>query len=139
MLALMPDVQPVLPTSLKVHVGFAETRKHEACVHTHVCGLSGDKLEALVAEEAAQQAATAAEVAQLRAQLSQAEAATAAAEQQAGGLAAQLVEAQQALIDADRQVGGDMHSMLAYACLACVQPHLCWPAVVVRWRYLCEV
>lgn len=70
---------------------------------------------------------------QLRAQLSQAEAATAAAEQQADGLAAQLVEAQQALIDADRQVGGDMHSMLAYACLACVQPRSCWPAVVVCW------
>lgn len=72
-------------------------------------------------------------MAQLRAQLPQAEAATAAAEQQADGLAAQLVEAQQALIDADRQVGGDMHSMLAYACLARVQLRSCWPAVVVCW------
>jgi chromosome segregation ATPase len=65
---------------------------------------TGDKLEALVASEAASQAAAASEVSQLKAQLAQAEAAAAAAEQQADSLSAQLVEAQQALIDADRQV-----------------------------------
>lgn len=70
-------------------------------VHLHC---SGDKLEALVAGEAASQAAAASEVSQLKAQLAQAEAAAAASEQQADSLTAQLVEAQQALIDADRQV-----------------------------------
>lgn len=65
---------------------------------------AGDKLEALVAEEAAQQATAAAEVSHLKAQLSQAEAAAAAAEQQADSLSTQFAEAQQALIDADRQV-----------------------------------
>jgi hypothetical protein len=64
----------------------------------------GDKLEALVAGEAASQAAAASEVSELKAQLAQAEAAAAAAEQQADSLTAQLVEAQQALIDADRRV-----------------------------------
>jgi hypothetical protein len=77
-------------------------------VHEHVTSAvpvsAGDKLEGLVAEEAAQQAAAASEVSHLKAQLSQAETAAAAAEQQAGSLSTQFAEAQQALIDADRQV-----------------------------------
>lgn len=70
---------------------------------TLLCCFPGDKLETLVAQEAAQQAAASAEVGQLRAHLSAAEAAAAAAQQQADTAAAQLAEAQQALIDADRQ------------------------------------
>jgi chromosome segregation ATPase len=65
---------------------------------------AGEKLEGLVAEEAAQQAAAASEVSHLKAQLSQTEAIAAAAEQQADSLSTQLAEAQQALIDADRHV-----------------------------------
>lgn len=80
---------------------------------------AGDKLEALVAEEAAHQAAASTESSQLRAQLAQAEAAAAAGEQQADSLAAQLAEAQQALIDADRQVAACDVLRCAVLCCRC--------------------
>jgi anion-transporting ArsA/GET3 family ATPase len=63
---------------------------------------AGDKLEGMLADEAAQQQAAAAEAAALQQQVAQAQQAAAAAQQQLEQTAAQLAEAQQALVDADR-------------------------------------
>jgi hypothetical protein len=65
------------------------------------CGV-GDKLEGMLADEAAQQKAAAADAAALQQQLAQAQQAAATAQQQLEQTAAQLCEAQQALVDADR-------------------------------------
>ncbi|WIA16070.1 hypothetical protein OEZ85_012795 [Tetradesmus obliquus] len=62
----------------------------------------GDKLQGMLADEAAQQKAAAAEAAALQQQLTQAQQGAAASQQQLEQTVAQLLEAQQALVDADR-------------------------------------